>query len=416
MIYFSDFGGVAAAASGVLVYVTTPDAELTVLHFDTEAYDLSGWHDNSIDNELLTVPAGVDYARVILCNRVSDVSSTDARKNGSSFPGSFRTASDTAGAETMSGASAIVAVTAGNTFSFDPTQNLGAGVDSWAAAEVIPSTRKMALVSKSANQAMSAGTTTTMAWGAEIRDTDGFHDNSTDNSRLTVPSGISLVRISACITASGTSTQIVISFQKNGGSAVGLPQVECSGQPVTDIIGAVSAILAVSPGNYFECRAFTTDALSIVTGDKTWFQIEEIPAATKYALVNKSGTQALSAGVFAAVAFGAETADTDGFHDNSTNNSYVTVPSGCTRARLSFSLLGASVTGQLIGEVRKNGSGTPVPGLPRHETDTAGADSVCGFGAWIDVTPGDYFELWAFSTSGQTLPVSDNTWLCIEAE
>jgi hypothetical protein len=402
---------------GALAYRTTDTTVDTTTPYDAEAYDNGGWHDISSNTDRFTVPSGVDYARCIATTiHDSGTLRLTALKGGANFAGQFLSAqSDTPGADAVSAATAIVAVTAGDYFSFDPEGSTVSGdwteTGSWGAIEAIPSTRKMALVSKSGNQAISAATTTTLDWGAEIRDTDAFHDTVTNNSRLTVPSGISLVRISAFLVASANGTQMVISFLKNGGSVPGLPQQD---QQSWSRIGAVSAILAVSAADYFECRAFHTEGANINANNATWFQIEEIPAATKYALVNKSGTQAISAATFTALAFGAETADADGFHDNSTNNSRLTVPSGVTQARLSFNVTTPSTAGQFIAEVRKNGS-AGVAGMPRQETDTAGGDSVNGFGAWVDVTPGDYFEVFVYSDNGQTLAVADTTWFCIEA-
>jgi hypothetical protein len=41
---------------------------------------------------------------------------------------------------------------------------------------------------------------------------------------------------------------------------------------------------------------------------------------------------------------------------------------------------------------------------------------VCGLGGWVQVTAGDYFELYVFQDSGGnvTLGTDNETWLCVE--
>jgi hypothetical protein len=42
---------------------------------------------------------------------------------------------------------------------------------------------------KSANQSINNGTWTTVTWDSELFDTDGYHDNSTNSDRITIPAG-----------------------------------------------------------------------------------------------------------------------------------------------------------------------------------------------------------------------------------
>ena len=64
---------------------------------------------------------------------------------------------------------------------------VAAGVPSWAAA---PSSGFVgAIVYKSADQSINNGTWTLATWDSEVLDTNGYHDNSTNNDRLTIPSG-----------------------------------------------------------------------------------------------------------------------------------------------------------------------------------------------------------------------------------
>jgi hypothetical protein len=109
----------------------------------------------------------------------------------------------------------------------------------------------------------------------------------------------------------------------------------------------------------------------------------------------------------------AEEYDTDGMHDNVTNNTRLTVPSGVTQARVSYSLAGTTASNNFQGYATKNG-GT-FHGTPRLNTNvTALGARTCAFGAWVDVTPGDYFELVAESSAARDVIVNDATWFCME--
>lgn len=58
----------------------------------------------------------------------------------------------------------------------------------WATPASTPSFIGCSLT-RTSNQTISNATDTAIAWNSEIYDTDGFHDNTTNNSRITIPSG-----------------------------------------------------------------------------------------------------------------------------------------------------------------------------------------------------------------------------------
>lgn len=415
--------GSFADTRGVLVYLGSDAAEAAgqTIDFDAEAYDYANYHSLVSATDKLTIPSGITRGRLISNAQTSSGSvQIQQLKNNASFRGRGVAMSATAGNDTGNSPSAIVAVSAGNELTVDtvPGATFVAGA-TWFAFEPIPTSRKGALVYKSSDQNLSAATTTTISFDSEDYDSDGFHDNSSNNSRLTVPSGlsaqagVSLIRITGALDATSIGAQIVLSFLKNGGSARGLPAIDGTGS----LINAASAVLAVSPGDYFELQAFTTNAGTIESGNDSWFQIEEIVAGQKYALVYRSTNQSIPDSAFTAIEWDSEVADTDSFHDAG-SPTRLTVPSGCARARLTFNLRNpSSTTAQCICRVTKNGSPN-IPGLPAYENNTAGTDSLNGMGAWVEVTPGDYFELEFYQDSGGSVSLADHDtlWFCIEAE
>jgi hypothetical protein len=284
----------------------------------------------------------------------------------------------------------------------------------WFAIEELDPATKYALVNKTTTQALSASTPTAATWDSEVADTDGWHDNSTNNSRLTVPSGVSRVRVTFSLYSTGfVNTPYFAYIAKNGAVAAGCAAI---GQFFGGRMCAGSAILEVSPGDYFEVIATTNSGQTIANVAGTWFAIEEVPDYTR-ALVSKAATQSVTSGVTTAVAFGTGSTvyDADNLHDESTDNSRLTVPSGFSRARLCYGLVTANAGGLQKAWVRKNGSGTvPLIGLPGMDLSVTGVDYLSGMGAWIDVTAGDYFELMFTPGANMTLPVDARTFLSIE--
>lgn len=115
-----------------------------------------------------------------------------------------------------------------------------------------------------------------------------------------------------------------------------------------------------------------------------------------------STSQNFSNGVETAVALNAENYDTDTFHDNSTNNSRFTIPTG----KSGYYQINATITyngnssGQRDWYVYKNGTSVLV--------NTTIKDPGSGFVAMMatdvqNLTAGDYIQLYAYQDSGSTV-------------
>jgi hypothetical protein len=63
------------------------------------------------------------------------------------------------------------------------------GVPVWAAPAAATPSFVGCLLTKTADQSISNATVTKITFDSEVFDTDGFHDNSTNNTRITIPSG-----------------------------------------------------------------------------------------------------------------------------------------------------------------------------------------------------------------------------------
>lgn len=136
------------------------------------------------------------------------------------------------------------------------------------------------LVKMSANQSIANNTNITLNWASESYDTDSYHDNSTNNSRLTVPSGVSKVIVSGQVRwdNNGTGTREIL-LEKNGSNSFdGRPFEHIEAQTDRTMQSFVSPVLAVTPGDYFEMVAWQDSGASrdIESHVATWFSIQAI--------------------------------------------------------------------------------------------------------------------------------------------
>lgn len=145
------------------------------------------------------------------------------------------------------------------------------------------------------------------------------------------------------------------------------------------------------------------------------------PAATSFrgALVTKSADEtAANYSTGAMIGWDSEAYDTDGIHDNATNNSRLTVPAGVTRARFGFQVHTANMTGNInvFGSLYKNGGQPAEAGICNFVVDT---DNTTPRGnAWtpvMTVAEGDYFEV-RLTCSGDTsiTIVAGLSWFAME--
>lgn len=145
-----------------------------------------------------------------------------------------------------------------------------------------------ALVKKSADQTSADYSAfPTVSWDAEEYDTDAYHDNSTNPSRLTVPAAGYYVVSGELSVGSGTLTvseyiRLSINRRNSAGtlqSLIGLPQndiTEISASPTISVLGNSMPILC-SAGDYFEI-SFDTEADTSITIQATtsWFGIYRV--------------------------------------------------------------------------------------------------------------------------------------------
>lgn len=141
----------------------------------------------------------------------------------------------------------------------------------WDAGNLAAGTRGAHVYTSSFSLNTGAGTIVT--FDNEAYDTDGIHDNVTNNTRLTVPSGVSKVMIVANFRFPAVSTgSRIIYILKNGADiATRHPSQASPGMAaIICALNASSGVLDVSPGDYFELYAFQ-DSGGLMINMTAWF-------------------------------------------------------------------------------------------------------------------------------------------------
>lgn len=105
---------------------------------------------------------------------------------------------------------------------------------------------------KTADQSCGDNTTTVVTWDAENFDTDAFHDNTTNNSRITIPTGLGGKYLFTCTQTwlASASGMRELGLRKNGSTF--LMYVFISPNSLEAASGTLSIVVSAAAGDYFE--------------------------------------------------------------------------------------------------------------------------------------------------------------------
>jgi hypothetical protein len=107
--------------------------------------------------------------------------------------------------------------------------------------------------SNGTSQSLNGYTTTMIAYGAEIWDSNSYHDNSTNNSRITIPTGkAGKYQINASLSTTGIVTDWILFLFKNGSAVSGVGIYE--GKLIRHTVNAEGscAVLDLAVGDYIQ--------------------------------------------------------------------------------------------------------------------------------------------------------------------
>jgi hypothetical protein len=292
-------------------------------------------------------------------------------------------------------------------------QTLGAGADpQWAAASGGGGIFAGAQVVKSADQTAANFTAATaLSWDSEVYDTSGFHDNAVNNTRLTIPAGVSKVRLTANITLANVTAGVWVNafIQKNGAGFQGRARVNYDAAFTTPSINLTTSVVDVVAGDYFEViLQVETDTSIDVIAATSDFSIEVVSTSFAGAQVVKAADQtAANYTAITAIAWDSEVYDTSSFHDNAVNNTRITIPAGVSKVRLTANITLASVTTGVwvVASILKNG--VVFQGRPRVGYDAPfTTPSLNLMTSIVDVVAGDYFEVFLLVETDTSITVT----------
>ena len=146
----------------------------------------------------------------------------------------------------------------------------------WAAASSTPSFVGCSL-HQTSDQSVNTGTYTTLNFGAESFDTDGFHDNSTNNSRITIPSGKDgkyLCIVAVQFSGTGTNDTAVV-LRENGNNR----RIMYLKSPNGDLYISFSMIIESVANDYLEIAVNPGANTNTFSGsDRTNFTVQYLGA------------------------------------------------------------------------------------------------------------------------------------------
>lgn len=286
------FSGALVTLSSAITGVNYTTA--TAIAYTTEQYDVGGWFDAGSPTRL-TVPSGVDYVRITFCQEIGSFVGGEwirgsVKKNGSTtafMPGSLV---ESSGTMYTTANSPVLPVTAGDYFEHlvqieaDTSVDINTARTSFHIEAVSATGFSGALVTKAADANGNYTVAALITWDDEAGggyDVGGWHSTVSNTSRLTVPNGVTKVRLRAQIDLSNLSVGGVanqVRMLKNGSASwngfAGRSMRSTSAFLTHNIC---TPIIDVVAGDYFEIEMLqSTDNAITVLADTSWFFIEAI--------------------------------------------------------------------------------------------------------------------------------------------
>ena len=130
-----------------------------------------------------------------------------------------------------------------------------------------------ALLELTSPESLPGGSTVTVNWDAAVYDTDNFW-NISNPDRLTIPAGISKVRLVGGMTDTSSVTgQLIASVRRNGTSIIVISEIDTAGG---DGVNVSSAVVEVVEGDYFALFAFVSTTRTVDVSEATFLSIEAV--------------------------------------------------------------------------------------------------------------------------------------------
>lgn len=415
-------GFIGATANRNATQAIPTGASYTAIAFaGTDDFDTDGFHDPTTNNSRMTIPAGLGgkylvVGRIVWTNIAGGERLLCIRVNGSQSV--WQTwLLPTVSYYQHTEVTGVLNLNAGDYVDLACRHDQGANVN--LLAEGAFSIVKLdsgkvgsgigAKAYNAATQAVTSGVEVALVLAAEEFDTDGFHSNSTNNSRMTVPAGLGgkYLLHGYTYTAALGSVQHLMRVKVNGSLVRGVNWYN------TDSSAQVSTVLDLVAGDYAEVTILPGATGNISHGSAleamstvSIMRLDSGSAGTFSGARGVAASQAIGNAAWTAVAMSSESFDEGNWHDNSTNNSRFTVPGGVSYARVTATMsFVANATGDRYIRFDKNGS-QYTGSFARDGNSTEPNGTQLQLADVIPVVAGDYLEVKVYQDSGGNLNVS----------
>lgn len=228
----------------------------------------------------------------------------------------------------------------------DPQGGTGGGGTGQIVTDVEPFQGALIGVSPPVN--MGNGDEIAMPFANLSYDIGGFY-NPIQNTRLTVPQGVSHVRLTTSISRDNQSGQLFVRLTKNGvADVIGMPIADTD-TTGGDSVSLSSAVVPVVAGDYFEVLVFVAGSSTINTS--SWFSIETVPNGS--ATGGNTSGQTNTSPIPIIVACGNEVTPVDALQSVTTFR----LPYGFTLSGVRASLTDAQTSGNILTvDINHNGA------------------------------------------------------------
>ena len=247
---------------------------------------------------------------------------------------------------------------------------------------------------------------------------------TTPNFGFDIPQSTDLVKDGATAIAA-LGTDIDTAFVDLKGGTTGQVLAKASGTDLDfswvaqDDSNAIQNAIVDAKGDLIGATAADTPARlavgtdgQVLTADSTaatglaWATAGGTPTFVGCMLRKSDSSQSIANDTYAIVTFDNEIIDTDGFHDNTTNNSRITIPTGKGGKYLVTAVVhyAAHATGYRKAFVTKNGAVFTGDSIADQRTGGfSGSGSEPTFNGIVELDAGDYLMLNGWQNSGTTL-------------
>jgi len=232
------------------------------------------------------------------------------------------------------------------------------------------------------------------SWNGEDFDNDNMHDNSTNPSRITFTTAGKYMVLGNAIT--NVTNNLHIWIRLNGSTIISKHACQNTDQSSLE----TSTIYNFSANDYVELIVRPVDGSgsgSLLTG--AHFEAVQLPtgASDVSVRVTKSSSQSISGETL--LTWNNENFDTHTMHDNSTNNSRITIPSSGKYVVIANAITDGNNV--MYTTVKLNGSTI----ISVNQIGNANTASGGGTNTVYSFTAGDYIEVFAHE-NGSTVPVN----------